>query len=103
MYVNDEEYRNIAYYTQDQKICYIGNGELLDPSYKKSVTPFVIWWDNDVKITKIKFKEAFTGKIVIKQNIYSAYIVLPDIVQLGTGGHVVTGDCPTITLSNSDF
>lgn len=103
MYVNDEEYRNITYYTQDQKICYLGNGELLDPSYKKSVTPFVIWWDNDVKITKIKFKEAFTGKIVIKQNIYSAYIVLPDTVQLGTGGHVVTGDCPTITLSNSDF
>lgn len=103
MYVNDEEYRNIAYYTQDQKICYIGNGELLDPSYKKSVTPFVIWWDDETKITKIKFKEAFTGKIVIKQNIYSAYIVLPDTVQLGTGGHVVTGDCPTITLSNSVF
>ena len=103
IYVNDKEYRDIAYISQDQKIQYLGNGELLDSSYKKSATPFVIWWDNDARITKIKFKEAFTGKIAIKQNIYSAYIILPDTVQIGSGGHIVAGDCPSITLSNSIF
>ena len=29
--------------------------------------------------------------------------MLPDVVQLGSGGHVVSGDCPTVVLSNSIF
>lgn len=103
IYVNNKEYINIAFWSKDRKICYIGNGELLDPSYQKNSSPFVIWWDDSARITKIKFEEAFTGKFVIKINIFSAHIVLPDTVQIGSGGSDVSGTVPTIALSNTVF
>lgn len=103
IYVNDKEYVGVGFCSKDLKIYYLGNGELLDSSYERSYVPFVIWWDDNTKTTKIKFEETFTGKIVIKRNISLAYIILPDTVQIGSGAMAAVANSPSITLSNTIF